>query len=258
MPILDFGEADGGVYLAMRHIEGADLRELLGRDGPLDPEEALRLVAQVGEALDEAHARGLVHRDVKPANILVDRDGAAYLGDFGLAKHASSPSSLTGEQSFVGTIAYVAPEQIKGEQVDGRADVYAPDVRPLRGPHGTGTLRTRERAGRPLRAPARAGAAGRATCGPICPPAWITCCGPGRPRSRRSATRAAPSWWQRRAARSPGSAGRGRPCGRAPWRSQASLLAAAAAGVIVAIGGGDEPAAPVHRLAVGGRRALRW
>jgi serine/threonine protein kinase len=123
--ILDFGEADGGVYLAMRHIEGADLRELLGRDGPLEPEVALRLVAQVGEALDEAHARGLVHRDVKPANILVDRDGAAYLGDFGLAKHASSPSSLTGEQSFVGTIAYVAPEQIKGEQVDGRADVYA-------------------------------------------------------------------------------------------------------------------------------------
>ena len=81
----------------MRYIDGADLRELLARDGPLDPEQALDLLAQVGEALDEAHARGLVHRDVKPANILVDRDGAAYLGDFGLAKHASSASSLTGE-----------------------------------------------------------------------------------------------------------------------------------------------------------------
>src|SRR4051794_13282784 len=105
VPILDFGEADGRIYLAMRPIDGADLRELLRRDGPLDPEEALRIVAQVGEAPAEAHGRGLVHRDVKPANILVDRDGTACLGDFGLAKHASPPSSLTGEQSFVGTIA---------------------------------------------------------------------------------------------------------------------------------------------------------
>ena len=80
------------------------------------------------DALDEAHARGLVHRDVKPANILVEptEDGEhAYLGDFGLAKHASSVSSLTGEHAFVGTIAYVSPEQIKGEQIDGRADVYS-------------------------------------------------------------------------------------------------------------------------------------
>src|SRR3954470_1439844 len=125
VPIVDFGEADGAVYLAMRHIDGADLRELLGRDGPLDPEEALRLVGQIGEALDEAHARGLVHRDVKPANILLDRDGQAFLSDFGLAKHASSASSLTGDHAFVGTIAYVAPEQIRGEEIDGRADVYS-------------------------------------------------------------------------------------------------------------------------------------
>src|SRR4051794_10325767 len=77
VPILDFGEADRRIYLAMRHIDGADLSELLGRDGPLDPEEALRIVAQVGEALDEGHGRGLVHRDVKPANILVDGHGTA-------------------------------------------------------------------------------------------------------------------------------------------------------------------------------------
>ncbi|HEY6890776.1 MAG TPA: serine/threonine-protein kinase, partial [Solirubrobacter sp.] len=123
--IFDFGEGDGVVFLAMRLVDGADLRRLLEREGPLDPERAVRLVAQVGEALDEAHAHGLVHRDVKPANILVGHDDAAYLADFGLAKHASHPSSLTGEQSFVGTIAYVAPEQIRGERVDGRADVYA-------------------------------------------------------------------------------------------------------------------------------------
>ena len=125
VPILDFGEADGDLFLTMRYIEGEDLRERFARSGPLEPTEALRLVEQIGEALDEAHARGLVHRDVKPANILLDRDGQAYLSDFGLAKHASSASSLTGDHAFVGTIAYVAPEQIRGEEIDGRADVYS-------------------------------------------------------------------------------------------------------------------------------------
>src|SRR4051794_1837827 len=124
VPILDFGEAGGELYLAMRHVDGPDLRALLTRDGALGPERALELLAQVAGALDEAHARGLVHRDVKPANILVEGDHV-FLADFGLAKHASSASSLTGERSFVGTIAYVAPEQVKGEKVDGRADVYS-------------------------------------------------------------------------------------------------------------------------------------
>src|SRR4051794_8979369 len=124
VPILGFGEADGELYLAMRHIEGSDLRALLARDGALDPTRALDLLSQIADALDDAHARGLVHRDVKPANILVDGE-RAYLADFGLAKHASSASSLTGERSFVGTIAYVSPEQVKGEKVDGRADVYS-------------------------------------------------------------------------------------------------------------------------------------
>src|SRR3954452_9671131 len=124
VPILDFGEAGGELYLAMRHIGGSDLRALLTREGALEPDRALPLLAQVASALDEAHARGLVHRDVKPANILVDGE-RAYLADFGLAKHASSASSLTGERSFVGTIAYVAPEQVKGEKVDGRAGQYS-------------------------------------------------------------------------------------------------------------------------------------
>src|SRR3954453_23119237 len=109
----------------MQYIEGEDLRARLARGGPLDPAEALRLLAQIGEALDEAHAGGLVHRDVKPANILLGADGRAFLSDFGLAKHASSASSLTGDHAFVGTIAYVAPEQIRGEEIDGRADVYS-------------------------------------------------------------------------------------------------------------------------------------
>ena len=109
----------------MEHIDGEDLRARLARSGPLAPQEALRLAEQIGEALDEAHARGLVHRDVKPANILLDSDGEAFLSDFGLAKNASFASSLTGDHAFVGTIAYVAPEQIRGEEIDGRADVYS-------------------------------------------------------------------------------------------------------------------------------------
>jgi ABC-type transport system substrate-binding protein/predicted Ser/Thr protein kinase len=125
VPVIDYGEADGVLYLAMRFVDGSDLRALLAAAGPLEPERAFHLLEQVAKALDDAHRHGLVHRDVKPANILVDGEDRAYLADFGLAKHAASPSSLTGERAFVGTIAYVAPEQIRGEELDGRADVYS-------------------------------------------------------------------------------------------------------------------------------------
>ena len=106
-------------------LQGLDLRELLRRDGPLEPERALRLVGQVADALDAAHAAGLVHRDVKPGNILVAENDHAYVCDFGLARHVTSVSSLTGDRGFVGTIDYVPPEQIKGGEIDGRADLYA-------------------------------------------------------------------------------------------------------------------------------------
>ncbi len=126
VPTLTFGEEGGRLYLAMAYVEGSDLRELLLRDSPLEPTRTVRLIGQVADALDAAHAAGLVHRDVKPGNILVAADGDdAYVCDFGLARHVSSVSSLTGDRGFVGTIDYVPPEQIAGRPIDRRADVYS-------------------------------------------------------------------------------------------------------------------------------------
>lgn len=122
------GEAEGHLYLAMQYVEGADLREILRRDAPLEQDRTLRLVAQVADALDASHELGLVHRDVKPGNILVtERDGEewALVCDFGLARHVSSVSSLTGDRGFVGTIDYVPPEQVQGNEVDRRSDLYS-------------------------------------------------------------------------------------------------------------------------------------
>jgi hypothetical protein len=124
LPVYDAGEEDGLLYIAMACVDGSDLKTLLARDGPLPLRRALRIVGQIGSALDAAHARGLVHRDVKPANILVGPADRAFLSDFGVVKElASNGTTRTG--SFVGTIEYCAPEQIEGRPVDGRADVYA-------------------------------------------------------------------------------------------------------------------------------------
>jgi tRNA A-37 threonylcarbamoyl transferase component Bud32 len=122
------GEENGVLYLAMSYVEGSDLRELLRREGRLEPERAVRLIGEVAEALDAAHAAGLVHRDVKPGNILVagvPAEEHASVCDFGLARHVSSVSSLTSDRGFVGTIDYVPPEQIEGGELDARADVYS-------------------------------------------------------------------------------------------------------------------------------------
>jgi streptogramin lyase len=123
IPIYEAGECAGQLYLVMRYVEGADLRTAFARDGMLSPERVLAVLAQIADALDAAHRRGLVHRDVKPANILLDENGHAYLTDFGITKQLGGDSTDTGR--VVGTLDYLAPEQIRGEEVDGRTDCYA-------------------------------------------------------------------------------------------------------------------------------------
>jgi serine/threonine-protein kinase len=124
IPILHAGEHEGVLFLVMRYVEGEDLRTELQREGRLEPERAARIVAQVAAALDAAHARGLVHRDVKPANVLLTADDHAYLTDFGLTKRVVADSDATKTGALVGTLNYVAPEQIRGEPVSPRTDVY--------------------------------------------------------------------------------------------------------------------------------------
>jgi flagellar motility protein MotE (MotC chaperone) len=129
IPVYEAGEADGVLFIAMRFVRGGDLRLVLDREGALPPERVVGFISPVASALDAAHGVGLVHRDVKPANILVethpDRPEHVYLSDFGVSKGAMSSVSLTGAGNFVGTPHYSAPEQIQGGRVDGRADQYA-------------------------------------------------------------------------------------------------------------------------------------
>ncbi|MFL5954638.1 MAG: serine/threonine-protein kinase [Gaiellaceae bacterium] len=125
VPIHDAGDIDGRLYLAMRHVEGTDLRALLRRDGALDPARALDICSQVANALDAAHANGLVHRDVKPSNVLLDANEHVYLADFGLTRRLDEQGGPAGEHRSVGTPAYLAPEQIEGGSTDGRADLYS-------------------------------------------------------------------------------------------------------------------------------------
>ena len=131
IPIYNAGEVDGQLYISMRYVEGLDLKQLIQREGRIDPARSLSFAGQLGSALDTAHARGLVHRDVKPQNVLISSGAGpestdhVYLTDFGLTKHTSSRSGLTAAGHFVGTVDYVAPEQIEGKTIDPRTDVYS-------------------------------------------------------------------------------------------------------------------------------------
>ncbi len=130
VPIFEAGEADGVLFIAMRYVSYGDVRMLIDREGRLSTARAATITAQVASALDAAHARGLVHRDVKPGNMLLAETGASgadhvYLSDFGLSKHSLAASTLTSTGQFMGTLDYVSPEQIQGQPADGRADQYA-------------------------------------------------------------------------------------------------------------------------------------
>jgi serine/threonine-protein kinase len=127
IPVYETGDDDGLLFIAMRLVDGIDLARLVGRAGPLSVDVAVDLVTQAAAALDAAHAGGLVHRDVKPGNLLLTADERAhvYLTDFGLARHAGPSTGLTQPDAWVGTLDFLAPEQLRGEPVDARADVYA-------------------------------------------------------------------------------------------------------------------------------------
>jgi serine/threonine protein kinase len=129
IPVYEAGEADGMLFIAMRYIAGGDLQSLIRRDGPLSPARMAAVVSPIASALDGAHALGLVHRDVTPANMWLavglGRPGHVYLADFGISRQMLSSTALTEEGTFLGTADYCAPEQIQGLPVDGRADQYA-------------------------------------------------------------------------------------------------------------------------------------
>jgi serine/threonine-protein kinase len=124
IPIYDAGDVDGRLYLAMRLVDGPDLRGLLRAEGALPPLRACALCEQVASALDAAHAKGLVHRDVKPSNVLIDADDHVYVADLGIGRRLEE-TPQAGEERAVGTPAYLAPEELEGLPVDGRADVYS-------------------------------------------------------------------------------------------------------------------------------------
>src|SRR5690242_8750358 len=130
IPIYDAGPSDGLLYIAMLYVAGADLRAILKERGRLTPDQAVLLLGQAGRGLDAAHRQSLVHRDVKPGNILVERGedqdpDHVYLSDFGITKRALTHTGLTSTGQFVGTVDYIAPEQIAGGHVDRRADIYS-------------------------------------------------------------------------------------------------------------------------------------
>ena len=129
IPVYEAGQVGRSLFIAMRLVTGGDLRGVLTREGPLPPARAAQFLSRIASALDAAHRAGLVHRDIKPGNVLVDtspgRPEHVYLSDFGISKGAASSAGLTGTGQFLGTPDYTSPEQVRGLAADGRADEYA-------------------------------------------------------------------------------------------------------------------------------------
>jgi serine/threonine-protein kinase len=125
VPLYEAGEEGGTVFIATRWVDGTELGTLIQDHGPLEPGRAARTAAQIAAALQVAHEKELVHRDVKPSNVILTSEDHVYLTDFGLAKRAGTAAGLTGVDQMLGTVDYVAPEQIEGSEPDARGDVYS-------------------------------------------------------------------------------------------------------------------------------------
>lgn len=125
VPLYEAGELDGAVYIVTRWVEGTELGALIHRDGPLEPGRAARVAAQIAAALEAAHELGLVHRDVKPSNVILTAEDHVYLTDFALVKRAGTAAGLTAVDQMLGTVDYVAPEQVEGGEPDAAGDVYS-------------------------------------------------------------------------------------------------------------------------------------
>ena len=125
VPVYDFGEHDEQLFFVMRYVSGGTLKQRLERDGLMPLRDVAKVIERVAEALEAAHARNLVHRDVKPANILFDTDGAAYLSDFGIVKTEKAVDQTDTGSLLLGTPQYLSPEQAMGQPLDGRSDVYS-------------------------------------------------------------------------------------------------------------------------------------
>jgi serine/threonine protein kinase len=125
LPVHDYGEQEGITYLVMRYVEAGTLKDLIAREGPMELEEAARVLGQVGRALDYAHSQGVVHRDIKPSNVLIDQRGNTFLTDFGIAKLVAETAQFTASGAIIGTPAYMSPEQGMGKPVDYRCDIYS-------------------------------------------------------------------------------------------------------------------------------------
>ncbi len=154
MAVYDQGEDDGCIFLVMEYVPGQTLRDVLRDEGPLSPRAALDVLEPVLQALAEAHAKGLIHRDVKPENVIMNDNGTVKVADFGLARAVTSQTVTSTQGVLLGTVAYLAPEQVERGIADARSDVYAAGLMLFEMLTGTKAVHRRHR--HPCRLPARA------------------------------------------------------------------------------------------------------